>query len=680
MRRVGIGGWVCGGALALAHALACAQQQAWKPEFVAPQSGAAAQSAPLRIHVVNIPADTPQHLAVELDDIDVTALAALDGSDIVITPAQPIAFGAHTLRLVEYTPDGGIAERGQWSFELRKSAAFRDAHLQANVTLNATERVAHHNVDTTIGPLQGNGAALVQGAVANESWQAKGSASFIANSQTSQMPLQGSHIDIGQYLLSAQRGAVSASVGDHPALGPDSLVMQNFARRGVSVDVANGNAARVTGFSMSATPLIGSRNLSGVQDSQNRIDGMVATLYPVSGRPDALALSGTYVDGKSTGANGAGVAGVGLASDGHAASLVADAQLLDRLLRLRGEAAHSSADFDGAGIGLEPQSGHAYSGLANYMPWHSTQVLGQPLVWNIGAQKKLLSTFFQSPANPGAIADRDMGQLFSGLNWYGLNLQAAAAKEHDNVDELALLPRTDSTQHSFSLNYVPPQRSSPAQGGLPSMPWYGQLNLTAAYTSLSKALTSNPGALPLPLGPLHETTNLLLGAQFQHATWSWGLSHNRLEDSDFAGLTPDTHTISDRVQTAFRLAKLNVGVGVQHDQTDDLTNVTRSQAMVGNGTLAYPFTERLSSSLAYSVRHAWSDAQPGSDQIVSDTTLGLNWVVHPATAQHPGLSLGLDGSYHSCKDKLADSSLLGTVCLNSYQVFLRMSVSWMPSF
>ena len=83
------------------------------PNSSNPPAGSDAQTAPLRIHVAGIPQDVPQRLAVELDDIDVTALAALDGSDIVITPAQPIAFGKHTLRLVEYTPDGGIAERGR---------------------------------------------------------------------------------------------------------------------------------------------------------------------------------------------------------------------------------------------------------------------------------------------------------------------------------------------------------------------------------------------------------------------------------------------------------------------------------------------------------------------------------------------------------------------------------------
>jgi len=678
MRHAGIFGWACAGAIAFVHAIAFAQSSSWKPEFVAPPTGAAAQTSPLHIRVANIPADVPQRLAVELDGIDVSSLAALDGSDIVITPAQPIPFGRHTLRLVEYTPDGGIAERGRWSFELRESAAFREAHLQANVTLNASERVADHNSASAAGPLQGNGAAQLQGSAENESWRASGTMSLVANSQTSQMPAQDRHIDVGQYLLSAQKGAVAASIGDHAALGPDSLVMQGFARRGVSVKGVVGGVAQVTGFSMSAAPAIGSRNFSGVQDSQNRINGMVATLFPVSGRPNELALSTTYVDGRSTNANGAGAAGVTQPSSGHAASFVADAQLLDKLLRLRGEVASSSYDFDGAGGPLEPKPGHAYSALVNYLPWHSKTVLGEPLRWNIGAQNERLSTYFQSPANPGSISDRDMGQLFTGLDWYGLNIQAAAAKEHDNVDDLALLPRTESTQHSIALGYTPLQTPD-AAGGLPPIPWYGQPSLSASYTSLSKTLTSKPDALPLPLGPLHETTNLLLGAQFQHETWSWGVSHSRLEDNDFADLTPDTLTTSDQLQGALQLTKLNVEASVQHDLTDDLSNGTRTQAVAGNASLAYPLTDQLSSNLAYSVQHAWSDA-PAADEIISDTTLGLNWLVVPADGQHPGLSVGMDGSYHTCKDKLAGPASLNTGCVDSYQAFLRMSVSWTPSF
>jgi len=678
MKHPGLGSWVCGAAIAALHAIAFAQPASWKPEFVAPQTGAAAQTAPLRIRVAGIPQDVPAHLAVELDDIDVTSLAALDGADIVITPAQALAFGPHTLRLVEYTPDGGIAERGAWAFELRESAAFRQAQLQVNATANATQRVADHNANATMARLQGNGSAQLQGAVANEGWQAQGTVSILANSQSSQLPRHEGNIDIGQYLLQAQRGAVSGRIGDQAAIAPDSFVMQGFARRGVSADVVSDGVARLTGFSVHTTPLAGSDNMTGLSDADNRVDGAVATLNPVTGRPEVLALSGTYVDGEGTSANGAGVAGTTQAFGGQAGSVVADSQLFDKLLRLRGEYAHSSYDFDGVGTGLDAQSGHAYSALANYTPWHSMMVLGQPLVWNIGGEKRVLSTFFRSPANPTTISDRNMGQAFTALNWYGLNAQASAGREHDNVDKLPQLPTTESTQQAYALSYVPILAAPPPGGQLPTH-WFGQPSLTASYTSLKRDLTDNPGALPLAIGPLHKTTNLLLGAQFQYQTWNWGLGHSRIDDQDFAGFVPDTVTTSDRAQVAFLIAKLNVGASLQHDHIENTTNGTLSQAVIGGATLGYPFTDRVTSSLAYTVRHAWAD-QPASNQITSDTTVALNWVVVPAKELRPGLSLGVDGSYHDCRDKLGGATTAFGACLTSYQAFLRLGVSWMPTF
>ncbi len=675
MRCAWIGGWACASVMMTLHASVFAQPVQWKPEFVLPQPGAAVQSAPLRIHVVGIPEGTPDRLAVELDEIDVTALAVLDGTDIVVTPAQPLPFGAHVLRLVEYAQDGSIVERGQWGFEIRKSTAFREASLQTSATLNVTQRIAENNADAG-GASQANGAVQLQGAVANDTWRAKIAASILANSQPDQLPRHEGHVDIGQYLLEAQRGAVSGRVGDQGAIGPESLVMQGFARRGVSADVTAAGVARLTGFSLHATPLAGASNLTGVQDRGSRVDGVVATMNPIPGRPEALAVSGTYVDGNGASATGTGVAGSPQSFGGRAGGVVADARLLDQLLRLRGEYAQSNYDFDGTGGAAEPQSGHAYSGLANYSPWHSLTVLGQPLVWNLGAQKQLLSTFFHSPANPGVVADRDMGQAFTGLNWYGLNAQASAGKEHDNVDDLALLPRTDSAQRSFALNYVPIQHVAQASGAPASLPFYGQPNLTASYMSLKKELANNPGALPLPLGPLHETTNLMLGAQFQYAKWNWGLGHTRVADKDFRNLTPETRTDSERLQAGFQLTKLVIGGSLQYDHTDNLTDDTRTQAITGTANLAYPFSDRVTSSVAYSIRHARS--VPQSDQLASDTTLAVNWVVVPPREQRPGLSLGVDGNYHGCHDKLASAP--DATCFDSFQAFLRLSVSWMPTY
>jgi hypothetical protein len=69
-----------------------------------------------------------------------------------------------------------------------------------------------------------------------------------------------------------------------------------------------------------------------------------------------------------------------------------------------------------------------------------------------------------------------------------------------------------------------------------------------------------------------------------------------------------------------------------------------------------------------------------SDQITGDTTFGLNWTAIAAQGIRPGLAVGMDGSYHHCEDKAADPTQPTAACLDSYQLFLKLSMSWMPTY
>ena len=193
----------------------------------------------------------------------------------------------------------------------------------------------------------------------------------------------------------------------------------------------------------------------------------MATVQPIPGNAEALALVGTYVNGGSDGQASTSVIGGPGASDGNAASIIADSSLLQQRLRLRGELAKSSYDFDGSAGDLAPLGGHAYSGLATYVPWSDMVVSGHPFLWNMGLEKKLISTYFHSPSNPSAISDRDMSRVFTGVNWYGLDVQVNAGKESDNVDDNPLIPVTDSRQRSGVITYSPQINYPPQANGQP---------------------------------------------------------------------------------------------------------------------------------------------------------------------------------------------------------------------
>jgi len=654
------------------------QQAQWTPVLLQPVAKIRAPTEPLRIRLANIPTNTLPQLALELDEIDVTALVTMEGDVAVFTPPQPLAYGEHQLRLVQNSPDGSINELGEWSFELRKNALFRDAQLNGNVTVKGSYRT----LDKELGdpaPDRGMSEGMGQfyGSAENENWRLNGMLSIIANSQSQLMPRQRGHLDMGQFLIAADSGLYGLKVGDQQ-LGPDNLVLHSFARRGISASATTpGGTAAVTAFSMHTTPITGAVNVLGVADSTDRVDGTVAMIKPIPGNAEALALMGTYANGKSGDSQGSSVIGGPGASSGSAGSIIADSNLFLQRLRLRGEIAKSTYDFDGSAGQLAPLNGHAYSGLANYIPWHDMTVYDQPLLWNMGLEKKLISTYFRSVANPGGISDRDMSRLFTGVNWYGLDVQLNAGKESDNVDDNPLIPITDSKLRSATVTYNPPMNYAlQANGQPPEPPWYGQPNFNASFSSLNRDIVQINGAATSQ--PIHSTYSSAAGANFQYATWNWNITQTWVNDQGYnLDPTPHTRSSNTQLQGNFRLfTKLSVGMSASSNNINTINAGIKSNVINEGLNLAYPFTDTVSSTLNYSTNHNWS-TDGTSDTISSNTLAGVSWILNASHGIEPGVTLGLDGSYQDIKNKSAFSAQPGTVM---YQVFLRLTLAWAPVY
>ncbi len=671
-------------------AIARAQQPSWTPQLVEPAAGTRAPADALRIRLAGIPQDSLERLGLELDEIDVTALVTMEGDTAVLTPVQPLAYGQHRLRLTEQAKDGSVVERGLWPFEVHKAAAARDAKLQGSVTARAGYRALDGNLDNAPRRAQADAAGQFNGSYASETWRTNAMLSFIANSQSNHMPRQTGHVDLGQFLIAADSGKYSLKAGDH-AIGPDSLVLQSFARRGVSAAAsAPDGTASITGFAMHGSQLMGAAHGLGVTDSSDRVDGVLAALRPLPGNADALELSGTYVTGETqaplgvSAAGGAGtplsgVAGGPSAGAGRASSVAADSNLLQKRVRLRGEYATSRYDFDGADPTLAAENGHAYSGLVSYTPWHDMKLAEQLLAWNMGVERKRLSTFFRSPSNPAAISDRDTTRVFTGVNWYGLDLQASASRDSDNVDDNPLVPRTTSRQRNAALTYVPPFDPAQQANGQPApLPWYGRPSFSASFMGLNREFVELGGvAYNIPV---HSTYNNSFGASFQYARGAWSLTHSRVRDRGYGAapdLTPTTSTTATRLQGNLRvLEKLDLGGQLFSDTQENADTMIRTRGLGGGFNLGYPFTDRLSGMLSHALRHGWT-SDGADDGLTSDTTASLNWVLEPAREAKPGVTLGVDGSYHDARNHGSASLTPG---VSMYQLFLRLNVSWMPTY
>lgn len=261
--------------------------QDWQPQLLPPERAVRGPADSIQIELPPLAPTVVSNLALELDEVDVTALMSTeDGRLVVFVPPQPLSYGSHQLRLIEYASDGSIIERGLWTLDIRRTRAFREATLHSAVTVNAVRRIADDNLVDPEPPRDNlNGAAQFEGALSDEQWRATASLDLIGNSEESQMPRQQGELDLGRFLLTGEAGVVSVAAGHH-AVPTESLVMQGFDRRGVSVNLRSSQGrAMLTAFSMRTEEVIGFEEGLGVGDEDNRTDGVVLVAIRSPGGP-----------------------------------------------------------------------------------------------------------------------------------------------------------------------------------------------------------------------------------------------------------------------------------------------------------------------------------------------------------------------------------------------------------
>ncbi len=666
--------------VALHMAVAQAATPNWTPTLLPTKSRGPSEA--IRINLPKLPASVLERLVLELDDFDVTALVSRDGADAVFTPPTPLPYGPHQLRLVEYAADGSVIERGVWAIEIRKTASFREAEMRVASTLNVTQRIADNNLPANAPTkTQGNGAARLNGVVADGDWRVQGYMDILYNSQSNLMPRQKSELDGGQYLLRADAGLMSAAVG-HQSINTDSMVMQAFNRRGVSVGVGHEtDSASGQVFRLHTQDITGFQHGLGVSQPDNHVDGATVVGRPIGGNRDALVLSGTYLKGEGpsyTGAVGTGIVGDTTSTGGSAGSVVADSRLFERKLRLRGEYAISHYDFDGLNTGNSAEKDHAYSALSTYSPWQNKMSdSGQPMALQFGLENKKIGTFFKSPANPIGVSDRQGTRGFTGFNLGGFNMQASLGQERDNVNDLALLPRTETTQQLLTLTYTPTLTLAPQTDPSkpPALPWFGQPMFNLTYVNLDQEVTKS--STGLGAGPLHATRMITAMANFNYPTLMWGLSHTIGKDDDLSNVADDTTSHMTQLSLNMRAFenKLTFGPAVQWSTIRDRTQTSRdSETLTAILNLGYTFTPRVNTNLSYSVSRQQTD--DGTVNARTNDLIGaVNWIVTPAQNNRPGFTLSLEGQHHDSDDRVNTANTV-----TNYQVFLKASLSWLPIF
>jgi len=643
----------------------------WSLTLKQPSSGYYGPQDELRMGIPpQIPVKELQQLKLEVDGIDVTSFIESDGNDAVYKPVQPLAWGKHEARVVEYTPDGEIIERGDWTFEVRKTRLFREASLNANLSLTGRERIAQRDQINQPNPFAGNGSLDLNGSVANDFWKANANGQFVYDDPNGNQRNGKKNIDAGDFLLSAQGGPLTVQAGRHSVRADNVLLQNGVNNRGVSAtlttDVLNSS---MTGFTMRSSAVTGFQHGFAINNSNDRIEGVTLESYPLASNTGTVKVTGVYVNGNNTEA-GAFIGGDTTVMGGNGFGGTVDGVFFSNRLRMRGEYARTRFDFDGKVGSLAPLADHAYTALGSFKILDGFSLANKPMDWTLGAQQRYFGTNYRSVADvTGGISDSKLTQVFTNANWADLSMQGELDQGFDNVSDAPGLPKNRTRLGTMTLGWYP--QSKYDEQGMPVIGFFGTPSLTGTVTS-QQVLTVTPGAIAAT-GLDMLTNNLLVDATFTYATWNWHTNYtvtwlgdhtnaiaSTRTDNASADLTLPLFNRSLTFNPRLELIRVkNRGTGV--DTKTVHPSLTTTVALLEN---------KLNGSIVTDVSRIFTNdgMQDGTTWSVNGS---LDWTASQATDYRPGLMLSLSGSYMDTRDRITVVQ-----SFSNYQLFLNATINW----
>ena len=624
-----------------------AAAQEWVPELQPSASGSfyAADEAIVIVIPDEVAAGAAVELAVELDEFDVTALLQVEGGRLLLDPPEPLPMGLHQLRLVEYGADGSIIERGVWSIEVRDGEALQEVSASANTSVDLLYRFAGNDLIDPPDNFTAQGAGDATARIADENWSVDADANYFLNSQQDQT-IDGKRLDIGEYLFSGSYQAEATDMNlrlGHQDIGADNLIMSDFYRRGLTLTLAQPDEnLSVTAFALRSEPALGVDNFTGVDDSENRVQGVMVKARPIESLSENVEITGTFYEGETRAVgNASGL--VGEDSSGAGGSLAVDTLWMDQRLRLRGEVALTHFDFDDSGD-LPADNDLAYDLLASYALIPGGENDGEYLSWDVGLEHKRVGTFFASVANPFVPTDRETTSAFTNVIWDEVSMQAQVGYETSNVEELNALPTDRTYFATFDGSYSPVMEPD-ADG---SYGWLGQPTFGLALNFNDGKQIDIPAAF-VGIGGDYQVRSATVSASSFYDFWSWSLSQSVNSFEDRSGATGDTMNYLTDLGLQFQPDEsLTIGPYAQlsifrdNATTDDLDSVN-----LGLDIAADLIPEVLTSSLNGSLNLTDSVGHSPDSYFVGGEVL---WNAIPAEVNRPGVALAITGSYQHTDD------------------------------
>lgn len=603
-----------------------------------------------------------QTIVVELDAIEITSMLITEGTNVSFQPLQPLSAGQHELRVVEYSEEGDIEELGYWSIEVRQSEFIQQYQVVANNQISANYRVADKNIGIP-EPKEFHSQAISQVAFSTDSgnWQSSGQFDLYYDSLAANR-IDNRAINNNEFLFSVGNDVVEARLG-HQTMAVTGLVMDNFLRRGVSLEsrIASINS-RVSGFSLSSPHVIGFGNGLGINDSQERVEGVTFDSSPFADDPRSLYITGTWLKGRSFNVDqfiGNSIPMPIAGTDSEAWAFSGESLLFQNKLRIRAEYAATDYDFN-VSDSLDSDEDDAYSVLVTY-----NDVVDSRIAWNVGAATQKIGTFFRSIANQALPSDKQINKFFAGTQWASFGLQTTIERQQDNVEKINFLPRINTDLTNLSFNWTPVVENFDG--------WYGAPSFALTTNYQSQLQTFTPGNY-LFAETDNDISNWQLSSQFSYQTNSWGLALTTTDYTDHSLIQSDSETVSFDLYGNFAFGEnsaLSISPVISWNDTKDTTyQITTTSISFALQSAMMIIPKELNASLNVN----WNSNEVGNNLLDGDNfaaTFAIYWSIRQPKVNQFGVSLNLTSSYNDFND-----NLISLNSLEAHQTYLSMTVTF----
>lgn len=609
-------------------------------------------------------------LALEIDSIDVSSMVRVDDRLIIFTPPSPLVVGIHEMRLVEYAINGDIIELGNWTFEIRQSATFREQKLSIGAAINnsylADSDSSEGEADVTEYSADGSANITYSASNENAALNFTGDLLYV---EAEENAVRGEQVDLGEYLLGIDLGKNTHFDVGHHAINHNSLIYNGFNRRGLSgrFTLPSLNSALQI-FSSRTGDLQGFTRGLGVEDEDNRTSGITLDYQPFSHNPELLTFSTSYISGKRKDEDFT----MGMPveeSSGEATSIALDSQLLDKKLRVRLEAAQSEFDFDGDSSGLDKERDNAYRFITQY----AAQAIGSsetPVFWDISLEKIIVEPNFYSLSNSHLASDRDFTQLTNNITKGPWLSQLILGYEEDNLDN-----RFDSTINTSSASFIieyTQANTANDTSSLLGIPTYRLSYVTSKQNQ--EGIELDQLMVPIPENE-NETLYVELFSEFVYERGSWSLTFSNDELDSNPLIQSDSSTQSAIFSSNFNVNESHsIGIDITSSTTKEDEANLRYDELIYNLNFNSNF-KRLGINTYFAINY-----EKIEDEISGPPTDEFNRLVLGASLSKqllrakdlfPGIDLRLRGSYSDTDDRSSfdDDS-------DFYEIFLDLNFYW----